>query len=390
MRRVRKVLLLLIASLTGICIIAAGISALINWRLPTQSRQPDQLGAGDRDLIAEAQNLRRERGGQIWPGWEKADIAVISYNEANAFLTGIEDPSAGWVKVPETSVRGGSWQLLPGEALNGAPVYYQPVTDADKVIGAFTVKVGDHWAACFGTQEWSKISFARGFGADLPPVVRPFFPYPLVYRFLMGDAPRYIAGLEHEMFHSYQGSVAPDRLIAAEKVGGLEASYPWDDASSNKAWAQETDVLAQAVQADTSAERVDLARQFLQIRQQRRASLNLSAELVNYERQREWLEGLAKYAELSISMAAAQSGYTPLESDALRAEGFKGYTSYTAFYQGQLREVARMDSYHSETRFYYTGMAQAMILDQLDPTWKARALQDGVYLEDLLAEAAKQ
>ena len=46
-----------------------------------------------------------------------------------------------------------------------------------------------------------------------------------------------------------------------------------------------------------------------------------------------------------------------------------------------------------ETRFYYTGMAQAMLLDQLlrdrqQPTWKSMALSEDIWLEMLLTEAA--
>ena len=42
-----------------------------------------------------------------------------------------------------------------------------------------------------------------------------------------------------------------------------------------------------------------------------------------------------------------------------------------------------------DMRFYYSGWAQAVLLDRLSPGWKARALQPGVYLEDLLAEAVR-
>ena len=38
-------------------------------------------------------------------------------------------------------------------------------------------------------------------------------------------------------------------------------------------------------------------------------------------------------------------------------------------------------------RFYYSGYAQAVLLDQIDPSWKARAFAPDVFLEDLLAEA---
>jgi hypothetical protein len=38
-------------------------------------------------------------------------------------------------------------------------------------------------------------------------------------------------------------------------------------------------------------------------------------------------------------------------------------------------------------RFYYSGMAQAMLLDQLLPNWKEQALDEAVFLEDLLETA---
>jgi hypothetical protein len=40
-------------------------------------------------------------------------------------------------------------------------------------------------------------------------------------------------------------------------------------------------------------------------------------------------------------------------------------------------------------RFYYSGMAQAVLLDRLMPDWKVRAWSEGVWLEDLLAEAVR-
>jgi hypothetical protein len=41
-------------------------------------------------------------------------------------------------------------------------------------------------------------------------------------------------------------------------------------------------------------------------------------------------------------------------------------------------------------RFYYSGMAQAYLLDRLSPGWKQSAFQPGVYLDELLAAAIAQ
>ncbi len=38
-------------------------------------------------------------------------------------------------------------------------------------------------------------------------------------------------------------------------------------------------------------------------------------------------------------------------------------------------------------RFYYTGMAQAIILDRLLPEWKTMAMNEDVFLENLIVIA---
>ena len=42
------------------------------------------------------------------------------------------------------------------------------------------------------------------------------------------------------------------------------------------------------------------------------------------------------------------------------------------------------------TRFYMLGMAEAFLLDRLQPDWKDTALRDGVFLEDLLRQAVEE
>ena len=49
--------------------------------------------------------------------------------------------------------------------------------------------------------------------------------------------------------------------------------------------------------------------------------------------------------------------------------------------------MKRQATQEGEVRFYYTGMAQAVVLDQLLPDWKTRILAGEIRLEDLLREA---
>jgi hypothetical protein len=266
--------------------------------------------------------------------------------------------------------------------------FSQPVQNAEHAIGAFTVQIGGTWAGCLPTYEWYQASFFNGLRSQFPSVIQDIFPFALARPILLGGNDRYITSLLHEAFHAFQATQAPERLTAAERVHGLGDDYPWTDAPSEKAWQAEADALYKAVQSGSQGDLVSATRLFLDLRNERRAATSLSATLVDYERQREWLEGLAKYAELSIGYTAAlEAPYRPLAVAATAAD-FRGYGDLEQFYHLQVSQVGSLLTYTNEVRFYYSGMAQALLLDRLAPGWKEKAFKDA-YLEDLLAEAVK-
>jgi len=350
----------------------------------------DHLSEQEKARLLEATHLRETLGGEVWPGWQNLSIPVIVYNEGYAFLVGLVDPADGWMKVPQEQKRGGPWELVPNDSIDGQPYYRQPLPDPNLVPENFTVLVGDRWVATLETREYMLIAFVRGFSAQLPSFVRPIFPYRLAYRLLVDGSDGYISLLSHEEFHAFQGIQASDRLAAAEKAVLMEDQYPWDQPASEESWKQELNLLYQAATATTDAEAIDLAGQFLARRDQRRESTGLGGNLVDFERKREWLEGLAKYAELEIGRVAAETpSYQPL--DVMGADpDFDHYDGRVKFWSAQMNEVKRMTNNDSEVRFYYTGMAQAMLLDRLLPDWKTQVFLDGVYLEDLLRQAVEQ
>ena len=119
-------------------------------------------------------------------------------------------------------------------------------------------------------------------------------------------------------------------------------------------------------------------------RAERREAAGLSTELIAYEQQREWLEGLAKYAEMEVWRQASQSPeYEPVEMMAVDSD-FDQYQAFESRWAQEVDQIKRSAN-GEDTRFYYTGMAQAVILDKLSPAWKAEAFSEGVFLEDLLA-----
>jgi hypothetical protein len=213
-------------------------------------------------------------------------------------------------------------------------------------------------------------------------------PYRLVVAVFNSDW--HIAAVLHESFHALEGQLAPDRLAAAERANQAGDDYPWDDGALRDAWRAELNTLAQAMQAQTDAEAAELVAAFLAGRADRRAEHALDAALVDFERQREWLEGLAKYAELeSWRQGATAAGYAPLPETSADPD-FDAYAGFDQRWSSEIITLRNQVNQASEGRFYYTGWAQAVLLDRLLPGWKARAFNDGVWLEALLSEAVGQ
>lgn len=383
LRRVARLLGWLVAG----CLLVTGLSALSNVGLPTHSQLLDRLDAAEKARLAEAFHLRQALGDQVWPGWGQVDVPILVYNEAYAFLVGYAAPPPGWIAMPQRQAHGGPWEAVPDDSFAGQTYYRQRLAEARFEPGAFTVLVGERWVATLATRQYAKIDFVRGFGQELPPLARPLVPYRLLWWWLMGESDVTIGALLHEVFHAYQGTVAAPRLAVAESAARHEARYPWHDPAAEAAWQKELNTLADAVQATDAAETARLAQQFLALRSQRRDQSRLDAELIDFERQREWLEGLAKYAELEIGRAAANApAYEPLPEMAHDPD-FRQYAGRVRAWSQQMDEVRRMGWHAGEVRFYYTGAAQGALLDRLMPAWKERAMQEGVWLEDLLREA---
>lgn len=384
MRQILRVLRVVAVGLVALAILAVVASAISNLGLPARSPVVERLSDLQKARIAETFRLRQTLGDTVWPGWGQADIPVIVYNEEYAFLVGYPNPPSGWVKVPQNEQRGGPWEPVLDDTFQNETYYRQPLPDPDITPENFTVLVGDRWVATLQTKEYSFIAFVKGFREDIPAPLRPIVPYRLIWHFLGGDTEVYLGASAHESFHAYQGIVTETHLAEAERVAWLEGEYPWADDVAEAAWQRELNVLARAVRAESDGEAAELARQFLASRQERRQTTRLPPEFIDFERQREWLEGLAKYTELSIVRQATEaSDYEPV-SALVGDPDFENYAGSQRFWDQQLGEVTRMTNRSGEVRFYYSGFAQAVLLNRLLPDWKSQALAEGVFLEDLL------
>lgn len=387
MKRARKIAAWILLGLAILCMGAVAGLALSNLGLDQRSAVTEWLSEADKARLAETQNLLRARGDAVWPGWGQAELPAILYNEEYVFLVGYPNPPAGWIKVPAGIQRGGPWELAPADEYLGAPYYRQRLPGKDSTPEAFTVLVGERWTYSLQTLEWALTSLQQTIRGDLPGFLRPIFPYRIFLGQLVSGSDQYITLLAHEAFHAYQGRSAPERLAEAERANQeYEGRYPWDDPSLQADWQAELDLLAEALRSEQRAEMIALAGRFLEHRQARRERAGLAPELANYEKQREWLEGLARYAELEIWRQAADGTYTPVPETRTLSD-FDGYKGFDQRWAKEIRQISLMANDEGDGRFYYSGMAQAFLLDRLAPGWKTEAFAQGAWLEDLLAKA---
>lgn len=367
-QKFRRITCGVVVGLLLICLVGAGISALSNLSLPKRPEVLDRLDPLDKVRLEEALHLKAALGESVWPGLGQASIPVSLHNQAYSFLTGYPgQPPA-------------EWEIVAGDEFEGQPYYRK----AEKEAQNFAIQVGDTWVAGMGTKSEMDtfiIELYRGF---LPPVLEQIFPY----RFLLQPTEVQIGGVLHESFHVLQAKEVPERLEAAEKAHQLGDRYWGADTQTLDLWKEEMNLLAKALQAKTDEEAAELTRQFLDHRQERRQQVGLSAELIDYERQLEWEEGMAKYVELEFLRQAYETqDYQPLSAMSNDAS-FKSYRSFKGRWSQEIIQMKLEVNQEGEVSLYQTGMAQAFLLDRLSPGWKAKAFGESIFLEDLLENAA--
>jgi hypothetical protein len=321
---------LILASFSGQCDLrpqAAGRSA--------SSAANSFLADQDKVLIEEALRLKKALGDEVWPGLGRAIIPIILYNDSYEFLIGFANPPPSpWIKVE-------------GDLFSGRPYYRRPADDPQ----AFAVEVGEEWAGSMSTLDWM--------AGKIPIKINPDF---------------YVVLLLHEVFHAFQALESPARFRRAFALYLWEKNYPFKDPDWAKAWTAEGALLSAALKAKDPAEILSSARGFLQNRRARREQARFSIGVADYEREMEWLEGLAKYVEIRFYELAAARTEEP---------GFAVYRPGLPYWAWDfVRLEKQLGSQQGDLRFYLSGMAQARILDSLSPDWRARFLEEGGAMED--------
>ena len=331
------------------CLTLALTAVLFCWLLPEQTISGDGAGTPPRDLellspadkaeLAEILRLKTELGDQVWPGLSRLDVPLILYNESYEFLVGEANP-------------GSPWEVVRADHFLGQS-YFRRAAEKPQ---SFAVAVGTRWAGCIGSLE----------------LMNSQIPFRLSREF-------HVVLALHEVFHAFQATLAPQRFARAMGVYKFEERYPYQDPQFSTAWNNEGEALSDALTTTEEAAVSGLVKRFLDVRKARRTQIALNPELISYENELEWLEGLAKYVEVQFTRLAASRA-----SEA----AYSNYRSGHPFWPADLARLRRnLGGQGEDLRFYLSGAAQAILLDRLSPEWKATALEEKSNLEDCLRAA---
>jgi len=186
----------------------------------------------------------------------------------------------------------------------------------------------------------------------------------------------------HEAFHAFQRDATRPGAKWRAEPALLVFDYAAAPARNNALFAIEARILFDALAAKDDETAKKKAREFLAVRKLRQTELDL--RLVEFETGAESNEGLAEYAgtqAVTAGMTAAGKKRAAVPFAAPDGAAFLREK------YAKLKSVTRLGR-NDRLKFYYTGSAQAFVLDRLLPGWKARVQEKATPVQDLLAEAA--
>ncbi|HKJ30771.1 MAG TPA: hypothetical protein VKA34_03035 [Balneolales bacterium] len=345
-------------SVLGILALLIAVVVIENYREATlRDRKYDSptLTAKDKRNIREALILKQTLGDKIWPHLSKANIPIILFNDQYEFLTNHSTPPDNWSPVKKDRI--------------DHSIYYRKTVDKPQ---NFVVKVDDKWAGSLATFDRLNREYYLGVRKELPPFIAQLYPY----QYASVSTDLYIVTLLNEIFHAYQAEFYSKQFNQATESLKYGSYYPYVDPNTTKLWNKEGYYLWKASHSENPDTIISNTKKFLTIREERRKQANLSPQLIRYEQNMEWLDGLAKYSEIKFyELSARQSPASSLVYFHINHPQWKQEYSDLKNKLGHQKD---------EFRFHLSGMAQAEILDKLLPNWKVTLSIQQESLEDLL------
>jgi hypothetical protein len=321
--------------------------------LPLEGALPT-LSVPEKAIIGEAYNLWSSRIDSIWPSASKINIPFVYVGEEWEYAIGFPAALNGFID--------------QGERLRERTVQVRART-LDRTLSA-------------------------SFPLDGSPAVVIGSP-----EALGKSAGEWVITAGHEMFHVYQAAMGSYEKTASLEIGPRDDStwqlrfpFPYTDPEIMKLIHLQGYLLwLTSVNTNTAESRYQIgtAVEAAQMYKAGLAKGTSGEKAYRYSEFQEWNEGVAAYTEFRLAETAAHDKYAPTQAYASLA-GFQSYQDlWRHTYEARpflAKHAGRAAK--SRTAFYHLGMGKALALDRVSPAWKEKYFIPGIWLDDILADAA--
>lgn len=281
--------------------------------------------------IASIYQYIKDFGNDIYDGFSTQSNLII-YNREYEFLFTDDEYE-------------NEWKFISYSDIVGKNIYRRKANKPK----AFAVKIQNHWAGSFPTYDYYHVSFFEKVPIIVPPQI-----------FSLDDV-AYKSVVIHEMVHALQGNRDSYRVEAAEYIGKVLNGYYGNSVFNNQI-KQEGKILEEAVNLTDKMKIAAKMREFIETRDDRRNMCGMTDSEIFAEKEYEWLEGMARYAEYIASA---------------------GSKSKVAKNLGNIAQKTAED----DGRYYVLGMAEIILINKLNIIdWQHKLFYDKYTPEDILRE----
>lgn len=327
----------------------ASLSFLFAYGISAYGQSHPQIRMDDRVRIKEAMTISKQYGEKIWPGINKVPFTIILVTDSVEFL--IEHPSPSE-----------DFAFLGYDSVLGSKVYYRNTVFNKRFLATFPA-VGGVNTIVVGTPENTG-----------------------------KHSTEWIITLLHEHFHQYTYSspnyyadVGKLDLSGGDQTGMWMLNYPFPYTDSTvtfqyKKYAAELSTTLASI--GTNSFESDFKKY---ITKRKLFQQSLKPTDYRYFSFQIWQEGVARYTEYKF--LELLETYQP-SKEMMSLPDYMSFEKYREeFYREQFNRITDCSLEKSErVCFYAVGLAEGLILDKLNPSWRENYLSKKFYLEEYAKE----
>jgi hypothetical protein len=317
------------------------VLTLILFMPETQAQDKPSLSPVDRTRLAEVFRLSDRIGDRVWPNWSKAPFAILLVTPEHEFLIRHPKPSA-------------DFSNLGYDLVLKSDVYYRKTNFSPHLLATFPAISGSMSSTIVVGQAENTLS-------------RTSTPWVIM--------------LLHEHFHQLQDS-QPNfyadanalNLSGADKSGMwmLNYPFPYDRKDVQDEFRAVSMSLAAAVQSPSVSrvQQARRAREYLEATWKFRELI--SPDDYKYFSFQFWKEGIARYTEYQVARMAATSYRPSKEFRSLK--DYQSFADVAESTRARIFKQLRTQKLGESKRevVYSFGAAEGLLLDKINPRWRAR------------------